>query len=153
MRQGNHPASDFYAVGIAGIILAIFFFAVVFGAGIYRSTVSGQEKNNGDRALNSYVLTNIKSGDAQGAVSIYDVDGNPVIAVEDGDSGYGIRIYQNDGRLAGDYGQLDKALNPAKAMMIGETKVFRVEALENNLYKVTTDAGSSLFYLRSGAAD
>lgn len=150
MGQGNNPLRGFYAMGMAGVIMAVFFLLVIFGAGTYRGTVAGQEKNNRDRALISYVLTTVKSGDAEGAVRVYKVDGASVVAVEEGGSGYGIRIYQHEGKLMGDYGQLDGTLNPKGALAIGETEIFQVEAVGNDIYRVTTDAGRALFRVRSG---
>ncbi len=149
MKRNHHSAMVFYAMGVAGIIMAVFFLLVVAGAGTYRSTVAGQAKNNRDRALISYVLAAVKSGDAAGAVRVYDADGVPVVAVEEADSGYGVRIYQYGGKLLGDYGRLDWELNPEDALVVGETEKFRVEDLGNDTYRVTTDAGRALFHLRS----
>lgn len=141
----------FYTMGVAGVILAIFFLLVLSGARTYRGTVAGREKNNQDRALLSYLQANVKAGDAEGAVRVYEADGAPVVAVEEGDSGYGIRIYQHEGKLVGDYGRLDWELNPEGALVIGETERFQVEDLGNATYAVDTDAGRTLFHLRSGA--
>lgn len=152
MKQSNHAAMVFYAMGVAGIMMAVFFLLVIAGAGTYRSTVAGQAKNNRDRALVSYVLAAVKSGDAAGAVRVYDADGTPVVAVEEADSGYGVRIYQYGGKLLGDYGRLDWELNPGDALVIGETETFRVEDLGDATYRVTTDAGRALFHLRSKKA-
>ncbi len=146
MKQGVR----FFTMGVAAVILAVFFLLIILGATAYCGTVAGQEKNNSDRALVSYVLTNVRAGDAKGAVRVYTVNGAPVVAVEEEGSGYGIRIYQYEGKLMGDYGRLDGALNPKTALAIGETKIFRVESLGDDIYRVTTDAGRALFHVRSG---
>lgn len=150
MEQGSRPARGIYAVVTAGVIMAVFFLLVIFGSAAYRGTVAAQEKNNRGRALISYIMTAVKSGDAEGAVRVYAVDGAPVVSVEEADSGYGIRIYQHEGRLMGDYGKLDQALNPKGALAVGETEIFQVENLGNDVYRVTTDAGRALFHLRCG---
>lgn len=148
MEQSKH--AHLIAMGAAGVILAVFFLLVMSGARTYRAAVAGQVKNSGDRALRSYVMSYIKSGDAEGAVRVYDVDGAPVVAVEEAGSGYGIRIYQREGKLLGDYGGMDSALNPKRALVIGDTEKFQVEELENDTYAVTTDVGRTLFHVRSG---
>lgn len=150
-KQSVSPAMGIYMMGVAGVILAVFFLLVISGAGIYRKAVERREQNNYDRALLSYVLANVKAGDAQGAVQVYEADGAPVVAVEEGNSGYGVRIYQYEGKLMGDYGRLDWELNPSEALAIGETKKFQIEDLGHDTYRVTTDAGRALFHVRSGA--
>lgn len=151
MKQGGRPVRDFYAMGAAGVMMAVFFLLVISGAVTYRGTVARQEKNNRGRALLSYVMTTVKSGDAEGAVRVYMVDGAPVLSVEEGDSGYGVRIYLHEGKLVGDYGYLDWALNPNGALEVGETEVFQVENLGNDIYRVTTDAGRAVFHVITGA--
>lgn len=148
-KQKTSPIIGFYTMGVAGIIFAVFFLLAISGTGAYRSIVAGQEKNNRDRILLSYVLASVKAGDAKEAVHVYEVDGAPVVSVEEEDSGYGIRIYQYEGKLVGDYGKLDQALNPKDALAVGETETFQVENLGNGTYKVTTDAGNTFFHIKS----
>ena len=151
MKRNNHRMMEFYTMSVTGIILAAFFLLVISGASAYRSIVTGQEKNNRDRALLSYILTTVKAGDAKGAVHVYTIDGLPILEVEDGDSGCGVRIYQYDGKLFGDYGKLDQGLNPEDALAVGETEIFQIEDLKNGVYLVTTDAGRVFFHVRSNA--
>ncbi len=149
MRQNNHPLMGFYAMGVAGIILAGFFLLVISGARAYRSTVFGREQNNRDRTLLSYISASVRAGDAEDAVTVYDKNGLQVLAVEEEGSGYGMRIYQYEGKLVGDYGGLDWDLSPEDALVVGETEVFLIEDLGNGTCRVTTDAGSVLFHVRS----
>ncbi len=150
MKKHTPKLIGFYAIGATAILLAVFFLLIISGAGTYRNIVEGQAKNNRDRILLSYVLSNIKAGDAEGAVRVYEADGIPVVAVEEEGSGYGIRIYQYEGKLMGDYGKLDQALNPKGAPAIGDAETFLVENLGNGTYKVTTDVGRAFFHVRSG---
>lgn len=149
MKQDSRPMTGFYTMGVAGVILAVFLLLVLSGARTYRGVVEGQEENNRDRALLSYILASVKSGDAKGAVRISYVDGAPVVSVEDGNSGYGIRIYQREGKLMGNYGRLDQEPDPGEALVVGKTETFQVEDLGNATYVVTTDAGRALFHVRS----
>lgn len=151
MKQNNHRMMGFYTMSVTSIILAVFFLLVISGASAYSSIVVGQEKNNRDRVLLSYILTTVKAGDAKGAVRVYKVEGRPILEVEDGGSGCGVRIYQYNGKIIGDYGKLDQALNPKDALTVGVTKIFRTEDLGNGAYIVTTDAGRVFFHVRSNA--
>lgn len=138
-------------MGVAGVILTVFLLLVLSGARTYRGVVEGQEKNNRSRALLSYFLASVKSGDAQGAVRVFYAEGAPVVSVADGASGYGLRIYQHEGKLMGYYGKLDQEPDPQEALVVGETEKFQVEDLGNATYVVTTDAGRALFHVRSDA--
>lgn len=146
----NDGLSGIYTVAVAGLFLAGFFLLVVFAAQTYRGIVAGQTRNNQARALLSYISTCVKANDTEGAVSVGQLDGRPVLVIADGDTGYGLRIYQYGESLLEDYGQLDAGLDPSFAQNIGTTETFLIERLADDTYAVTTDAGRVLFSVRSG---
>lgn len=131
------------------MFLAGFFLTVVFGAQTYREIAEGQSRNNEARALLSYISTCVRMNDTPGAVRVSREEGEPVLVIADGQSGYAIRIYRYGDSLVEDYGEADGALYPDMAQVIGETEEFRIEELENGAYAVVTDAGRVLFGLRS----
>ena len=131
------------------MFLAGFFLTVVFGAQTYREIAEGQSRNNEARALLSYIYTCVRMNDTPGAVRVSREEGEPVLVIADGQSGYAIRIYRYGDSLVEDYGEADGALYPDMAQVIGETEEFRIEELENGAYAVVTDAGRVLFGLRS----
>ncbi len=137
-----------YTMGIAALFLAGFFLLVVFGAKTYRTAAASQARHNEQRALLSYLSTCVKSNDKAGGVYIREEDG-PVLVMEDG-SGFGLHIYQEDGKLLEEYSAVDAALHPQEATVLGETDVFRVEELRPGTLEVVTDAGAVLLHLRSG---
>ena len=141
--------SGIYTMAVAGVFLAGFFLTVVFGAQTYREIAEGQSRNNEARALLSYISTCVRMNDTPGAVRVSREEGEPVLVIADGQSGYAIRIYRYGDSLVGDYGEADGALYPDMAQVIGETEEFRIEELENGAYAVVTDAGRVLFGLRS----
>ncbi len=143
--------SGIYTMAVAGIFLAGFFLMVIFGAQTYGSIVAEQTENNQERALLSYISTCVRMNDTEGAVSIAKEAGEPVLVIGDGESGYALRIYRYGDCLVEDYGQVDGELSPDMAQVIGETSIFQVEELGNDIYAVTTDAGRVLFGLRSKA--
>lgn len=152
-RSGSSP-TVFFTMGVAGLFLAVFFLTVVFGAQTYRDIVERQTQNNRTRTLLSYFSTCMRNHDTAGAVRLYEEDGMTVLAIADGDSGYGLRLYQYDGCIVEDYGQLETALNPGAAQVIGETACFRVEETAENTYTITTDEGKVLLRTRSrGGSD
>lgn len=145
----NGGLSGIYTMAVAGIFLAGFFLMVIFGAQTYRNIVAEQTGNNQERALLSYISTCVRMNDTEGAVSVAEEAGEPVLVIRDGESGYALRIYRHGDCLVEDYGQVDGDLSPDMAQVIGETREFRVEELGNDTYAVITDAGRVLFGLRS----
>lgn len=152
MKEKSGSLVSIFTMGVAGLFLAGFFLLVVFGAQAYRGIAAGQAKDNQTRALLSYLSTCVKTGDTKGAVSLLDVDGSPALLVADGDSGYGIYIYQREGRLLEEYAQVGGGIDPSSAQVIGDTDVFQVEEQKEGTFLITTDAGRVLFHVRSEGA-
>ena len=149
MKQEERSPLGFYTIGIAALFLAGFFLLVVFGAQSDRNTVSGQNDNMRSRALLSYFSTTVKGYDTAGAVSVRDSDYGQVLVIEDGGSGYGLRIYQYQGSLVEDYASLASALSPEEAQVIGETATFALRFQRDDLLSIETDVGNVLLHLRS----
>ena len=150
-REGSSPLG-LYTIGIAALFLAGFFLLVVFGAGSYRNTVSGQNDNMDSRALLSYLATTVKGHDSAGALSVLEGAEGSILVLADGDTGYALRIYRSGGILMEDYAPLDAELRPGEAQSIGATALFTVERQGSDLLRLTIDAGQILLRLRSGGA-
>ena len=146
-REGS--LSGIQTMAVAGVFLAGFFLTVIFGAQTYREIADGQNRNNEARALLSYISTCVRMNDTAGAVSVSQVEGEPVLVIADGQSGYAIRIYRYGDSLGEDYGEAAGALYPDMAQVIGETEEFRIEELGGQTYAISTAAGRVLFGLRS----
>ncbi len=154
MKKENGSPITFYTMGVAILFLAGFFLLVVFGAQTYRKVAEGQEQNNRIRALMSYLSTCVRAGDSADAVRMIEGPngGSPMLVVADGDSGYAIRIYLEDGRLLEEYGSLEEAPDSSEAQEIGRTESFEVQKLAEGTYAVTTDAGRTIFSVRGRQA-
>lgn len=155
MKKNSGSPVTFYTMGVAALFLAGFFLLVVFGARTYRQVAAGQERNNQTRALLSYLSTCVKSGDRADAVRIQEgpgEKGSPMLVVADQDTGYGIKIYLQEGSLLEEYSSLDAAPDASAAQEIGRTEVFQVEELSDGTFAVTTDAGRTLFSVRGQSA-
>ena len=151
MKQSERNPLGFYTIGIAALFLAGFFLLVVFGAQSYRNTVAEQNGNMHTRALLSYLATTVKGYDSRGAVSVReDPAAGKVLWLEDGDSGYAVRIYRRDGMLLEDYAADSLDLRPEDAQTIGETALFEPELSPGGLLRIRTDAGQVLLQLRTG---
>ena len=149
-REGTSPLG-LYTIGIAALFLAGFFLLVVFGAQSYRDTVAGQNRNGETRAQLAYLAAAVKGCDSAGAVHIVEEQTGQILVLEDGDSGYALRIYRCRGVLVEDYAPLDAGLRPEEAQSIGVTALFTVER-QGDLLRLSTDAGQILLRLRSGGA-
>ena len=71
-----------------------------------------------------------------------------ILIVEDTGTGYGNRIYINEGYLVEDYGKVDGALMPDYATRIGETSRFETEKISETLLKLETDQGDVFVHIR-----
>ena len=142
MKHDKSSPLGLYTIGIAALFLAGFFLLVVFGAQSYRNTVAGQNDNMQTRALLSYLATTVKGYDSRGAVSVReDPAVGKILQLEDGSSGYALRIYHQDGVLLEDYAADGEALR---------TDLFEPALASDGLLRIRTDAGQVLLQLRTG---
>lgn len=149
MKKGNRNPIGLYTIGIVGLFLAGFFLLVIFGAQSYQGTVATKNDNGESRAILAYISTSIRDNDTRGAVTVEKGTDGDVLMVADGDTGYALRIYLNDGELVEDFGKTDMALDPDNAQVIGECREFTCDKIRNDLLKVSTDRGQILVQLRS----
>ncbi len=149
MKKTGRSPMGLFMIGIMALFLAGFLMLVLFGAGSYRNTVAGQQDNMQARALLAYLSASVKGGDSENAVSVRVGQTGPALLVADGDTGYGLHIYQAGGKLVEEYKAMDAPEDPNEAHEIAETQIFDV-TLENGLLTVQTDAGRVLVHLRSG---
>ena len=149
MKHSSRSYLGIYTIGVAALFLAGFFLLVVFGARTYLGIVASQTDNNRERALLSYFDTCLRNNDQNGAVRILDSGYGQMLEIPDGDSGYGLRIYSNEGKLYETYGSLETEPDPGTDISIGETELFEAEFVRDGLLRITTDAGSTLIRIRS----
>jgi len=148
-KKENQFSTGLIIIGITAFFLGCFFLLLIFGTGIYRGIVSRQSENQMERALSSYLLTVSRNGEAGIQMGVME-DGRQVLIVEDGDSGYGSRIYLHEGYLVEDYGKIDGAYYPDLAIRIGENDRFAIEMIKEDLMKIETVKGNVYLHLRNG---
>lgn len=141
-RSVQHGMQGVFVFVLLGLFALMSTLLVLFGAQMYRGTVTHSESNNTNRVLTSYVRSMIRAEDAQDAISIEEMDGVSTIAMREyiGDIEYITRIYGYDGAL---YEQFTAADRPFKA--VNGTKIIEISSftpkLENGLLTVEmTDA-------------
>ena len=107
-REKTSPLG-YYTIGIAALFLLGFLLLIVFAAGTYRDTVTGQDQNHQTRALRSYLEICTSSASPED-VTIEESNGTAVLTIRDSGSRFGLRIYQQDGQLREYYGLLEKEI-------------------------------------------
>ncbi|MBQ1306813.1 MAG: DUF4860 domain-containing protein [Erysipelotrichaceae bacterium] len=137
--------SGLFIIGITAFFLGCFMLLIVFGVGVYRNVVEMQNQTNSLRSLSSYLLTVSKVGET--GISVEEGAYGKMLVIEDGDTGYGNRIYVYEGELLEDFGKIGGKLYPDAAIRIAETEVFTIEELKNDLLKITTSAGSVYIHM------
>jgi hypothetical protein len=137
--------SGLFIIGITAFFLGCFMLLIVFGVGVYRNVVEMQNQTNSLRSLSSYLLTVRKVGET--GISVEEGAYGKMLVIEDGDTGYGNRIYVYEGELLEDFGKIGGKLYPDAAIRIAETEVFTIEELKNDLLKITTSAGSVYIHM------
>ena len=148
--EREHYSAGFFMIGIAAVLIASILLLVVFGAHSFRGTAAGQDENNNARALGSYLSTVARYNDSAGAFSLSDDPTyGQVLLLADGSSGYGLHIYQYEGKLMEDYASLESSPVPERSQVIAETGIFEVQK-SGNLFEIYTDAGRVLLHQRSG---
>lgn len=134
------------ALTIAVLFLVILLL-VVFTARSYQHGVDSQYENDTQRIVCAYVATAVKDHDG-GEVTPMDFDGNPGISIADGDTGFAHKIYLSEGQLLEEYSRADMPVNPQTASKIGETSLFEIQYISDNLLEIKTDKGASYVNVR-----
>ncbi|MBQ6149303.1 MAG: DUF4860 domain-containing protein [Oscillospiraceae bacterium] len=151
MKRNKDLLSEFSIIGITAFFLGCFFLLIIFGTGVYRDIARSQNANSEERSLSSYLLTVSKMGETAITIGKSD-DGGKMLVIEDGDTGYGNRIYLHDGYLVEDYGQIGGKLFPKAAIRIAEDSIFEIEKIREDLLQVETDAGIVYIHIKNREA-
>ena len=144
-REKSSPMG-LYTIGIAALFLLGFLLLVVFAAGTYRDTVTGQAENNQNRALRSYLAVCTRSA-SEGDVSVAESEYGQMLMIRENGSRYGLKIFRDEEGLKEFYGVLDAEVPAEDAQFIAKTKTFSVERLSDDALAVTTDAGRTVLHL------
>ena len=120
---------------------------VAFGSRLYAALTTSRQQNEQDRASLSTLVTALRGGDAEGAVTLKEGPEGPALCLRQEDTGYESRIYLYEGGL---YQQLCLRQAPFEtesAQLLTYTDRFEVEQ-EGNLLRLTTGEGTAWMALR-----
>ncbi|MDO4869887.1 MAG: DUF4860 domain-containing protein [Bacillota bacterium] len=135
---------------LPGITIAVLFLVilllVVFGATSYQHGAVYQKSNDELRVACSYITTSVKNSNG-GRVAPTEFNGYPGILIEDGDTGFAHKIFLKDGALMEEYNLTGANVSPENAAKIGETSVFEINYLSDEILEVKTDIGTSYVHI------
>ena len=73
-----------------------------------------------------------------------------MLVLDDGDTGFVTRIYLADGQLIEEYRNASTKPDPTQGRVIGNTSTFAIDAVADDLLRVTTDEGQVFVYIGEG---
>ena len=151
MKKRRIHMTTGYTIAIFALLLVGFLLVVIYGARTYGNTVESQRENNNQRAVLSYISTNVRNHDHRGGVSVEQGPQGDMLVLKDeiGEAVYLTKIYVLDGVLMEEYGRDGMATGAGQLQEIGECGFLQMERQSAQRLWVRTDAGSMLLHLRS----
>lgn len=149
-KQRIHMTTG-YTIAIFALLLVGFLLVVVYGAKTYGATVESQRANNNQRAVLSYISTNVRNHDHLGGVSVAQGPQGDMLVLKDeiSEAVYLTKIYVLDGVLMEEYGRDGTETGAGQLQKIGACGALQLERPSDRSIRVRTDAGSMLLHLRS----
>ena len=147
----NKPVVDIlFLLALFCVFLLSALFIVLFGAKIYRSTVSDMNENFKSRTALSYVTEKMRQFDHSGAAYVLHYEDKPVLVLNEtlNDTEYSTFLYEKDGYLVELTTRADYEFDFPAGTKIVEIRGFNVEPVSDSLYRFTvTDAsGEDITY-------
>ena len=149
-KAAGRIVGDVIPMVTTGILFVVILMLVVFSAISYQHAVEIQEGNNNARAILSYVITAVKANAANPVVT-EERGGMPVLVIQEPSTGYEQMIFLSDGKVYETYQEAGTQPDPEDALLIGETDLFGMNWLQEDLLEISTDAGNS--YVRVQTPD
>lgn len=140
--------SDLMPVIIVAVLFLVILILVVFSAVSYGTSVDIRDGNNNKRAVLSYITTAVRSN-AGDPCELTERDGIEILVLDDGQTGFERQIYFHDGKIKESYLKKGSAPVPDDALTIGETSVFEMEFVKDDLLEIKTDIGTSYVHIMS----
>lgn len=139
---GKRGIGDILNILTISVLFLVILILVCFSAASYQHATEVQNRNNSSRALLSYVVSSVKSSSLN-KIEERDFGGAEGLAISMEDGRFERRIYMKDGKLLEEYAESKNDINPKDALVIGETRVFEIDRIADDVIEVRTDAGSS----------
>ena len=158
LRTRNKPVVDIlFLLALFCVFLISALFIVLFGAKIYRSTVSNMDQNFNSRTAVSYLTQKARSHDQTGGIQVKRMDGRDVLILSEEANGrtYLTYLYENDGFLCELTAEDTYAFHFIGGTQILAVDGFTAEAASASLYRiaVTTKDGQRNEFFLAGRSD
>ena len=138
------------ALALCALFLLLAMGLTLMGSGVYRNTVAASDENYTRRTALSYLVNQVRRGDAAGGVAVGTLDGIPAVALFEDD--YVTYLYCYDGQLRELYTQRDSGLTPADGLEILPLNGLEI-SLEGSLLTFTADGVSVSVAPRCGVTE
>lgn len=143
-RSGSNVSNMFTFVLVALFAVLSLLLAVI-GIDVYQQVLQSADSNNQARASLNYVANKIRTGDAQGQITLEERDGLSVLVVGDPVSpGYDLSFYYYNSSLMEQYGQMEEDFHPEYGEALVQLDAYQVTEPEPGLFafSVTTTDGN-----------
>ena len=131
------------------VLFAVILILVMFSASSYRNGSRQQNDNDNSRAVLAYVITAVKTSNAD-VIEPAEFSGMPGVRLKESDKDYEQRIYLSDGKLMVEYVSSKMPVNPGNASEIGTAGSFEASFVKDGLLEVKTDLGTTYINLKAG---
>ncbi|MCR5221905.1 MAG: DUF4860 domain-containing protein [Lachnospiraceae bacterium] len=151
LKMRNKPIVDIlFLLALFSVFLISALFIVLFGAKIYRNTVSGMEENFKSRTALSYVTEKMRQFDHSGGATVIHYGETPVLVLNErvGDNDYSTFLYEQDGYLTELTARSDYDFDLTGGTKVVPVSGFFVERVTDSLYRftLTDENGESVSY-------
>ena len=130
----QHGMQGVFVFVLLGLLALMSTLLVLFGAQMYRGTVTRAQKNNANRVLSSYVRSMIRAEDAEDSVRIEEYDDIVTVALHEyiEDKEYVTWLYGYEGGLYEQFTSADRPFLPQNGVRILPVNSFS-PSLENGI--------------------
>lgn len=129
-----------FLLALFGVFLICALFIVLFGAKIYKKTVSNSDINFNTRTAHSYISEKIRQNDNSYGITLYSDDSVIVLTSEYGDRLFNTYLYYYDGYLCEYTTNEGNSFNKEFGSKIMEINDMKICEISPNLYRfIITD--------------
>ena len=146
-KYNRHIIDILFVIALFCIFAMSAVFLISIGADIYGKTVSNMDDNFNDRTAYAYVMEKIRQSDAEGSLSVGELQGSPALLISQvkDDTRYITYLYEYNGFLKELMVRSDVPLGPEAGQDIIAVSSFSLQKVNDRLYEffITADSGKS----------
>ena len=151
LKMRNKPIVDIlFLLALFSVFLISALFIVLFGAKIYRNTVSNMDVNFKSRTALSYVTEKMRQFDHSGGAAVIHYGDTPVLVLNErvGETDYSTFLYEKDGYLTELTARSDYEFDLNGGTQVVPIQGFTIERVSESLYQVslTDENGETISY-------